>query len=271
MGCCSNKQEIISPINKLKDSDQEELKVALSSFVNILLEDYEKLIKNKIIPNRPRTMHEFDKIIKHSTNTIFQKYKEITATYSKKDYIQSEVKKYSIFLLSKCNSREGYYRFINNFYSFEYAHHLKKHLIQELNNSNITSEACINQYTKLAKGSYVIEGLQDLYDALELPAEMRLSFLNDKTNAIKKGLEEDRKQLISIYDNIDLPLINEEIPSTSISYFNALESSSGDYIESQIYEIDFEVLEKADEPKSGRSSTYLDPNYHIANNNYIYK
>ncbi|OMJ70331.1 hypothetical protein SteCoe_31703 [Stentor coeruleus] len=271
MGCCSNKQEIISPMNKTKDPSQEELKETLLSYVNIFLEDYEKLIKKKIIPNRPRAMHEFDKIVKHSINTIFQKYKEITATYSKKEYIQSEIKKYSLYLISKCKSREGYYRFINNLYSFEYANHLKKHLIQELNNSNITSEACINQYNKLAKGSYVIEGLQDLYDVLELPAEKRLNFLNDKASKIKQELEDDRKQLIRIFDNIDLPLVSEEITSTNISYFNALESSSGEYIESQNYEIDFEVLENAEEPQSKRSSTYLDPNYHRVNNNYIYK
>lgn len=220
MGCCHSKQEIISPLEKIKTPSQIDLKETFSRYVEILLQDYEKTITEKIIPSRPRTMHEFDKIIKSSIQITFQKYKEMTVNYSSKEDVQKEIKNYRLFLISKCKSKEGYFRFLNNYHSFEFVYQLKKHIIQELNDGKLTVTECVSQYKNLAKGSYVLEGLQDLHDAIELPVEKRLEYIINKKNAIRQELEDNRNQLLRIYSNVNFPCLNDEIPSTTISFFS---------------------------------------------------
>ncbi|OMJ70764.1 hypothetical protein SteCoe_31185 [Stentor coeruleus] len=222
MGCCHSNQKIISPLDKIKTPSQILLKETLSKYVELLLQDYEKAIIEKIVPSKPLTMHEFDKIIKSSTQKAFQKYKDMTVNFSNKETVQEEINYYRLYLISKCKSKEGYFRFLSNFHSFEFVYQLMKHLIQELNDEKLTITECVSHYKKLAKGSIILEGLQNLYDAIELPTEKRLEFIINKTNAVRKELEDSRNQLLRIYSNANFPCTNEEIPSTTISFFTTL-------------------------------------------------
>ncbi|OMJ90618.1 hypothetical protein SteCoe_7017 [Stentor coeruleus] len=198
MGSCRSKEEIISPLDKIKTPSQIILKETLSGYVEILLQDYEKILTQKIVPSNPQTMHEFDKIIKFTIQKALQKYKDMTINFSSKEDVQEEIKNYRLYLISKCKLKEGYFRFINNYHSFEFVYELKKNLIQELNDEKLTVTECVSEYKKLAKGSYLLEGLQDLHDAVELPLEKRLKFITNKANTIRQELEDNRNQLLRI-------------------------------------------------------------------------
>ena len=244
MGCCAQRHQIITPLTLDQLSKISSVRESILYYSDVFISDFEKLLFDKIIPTKPRSMHEFDNIFNYCIKTIAKNYNDYTSTsYSNDPFIVTEVRKCKSFLISKCKSKEGYFRLLNNIYSFEFIFQLEKFLIEKLNKQLITEEICIGEYNKFARGSYTLQGLEDIYEAFLIDGHKRIKFLEEKALIIRKELKEFREQLISAENYKEIPGIKEEIPSTTISFNNAPEASFSEYADSQYNDLDFDPLE----------------------------
>jgi hypothetical protein len=244
MGCCHYKDEIKIPSIKPNTISTETVREKFTYFLDVFINDYQSWVLEKITPEKPRSMHEFEKIIKHSLQTAVKRFQEFTSTYPDTESIRSESKKFQMFLISKCKSKQAYFRFLNNCYSFEYIYSLEKHILSQLSRTSMSVEDCVSTYMMLARGSYTLEGLEILYELVKIPEHNRNTFLDAKALTIRSDMQKVREQLIKLDTSSSMPLISDDFRSTTISFLNAPEAVPSEYLDSSFsYDLDSEVLD----------------------------
>ena len=196
----------------------------------------------KMIPKTPKNNYEIDKIINISISQIMTAFKESISTFPVSELLKSEIKKSEFLLFSKIKAKEGFFRFLNNFYSFEYIFQLEKFLIRELSLNKMNDSQCIQAYTKLAKGNFVLEGLQIIHDILSCSAEQRLEFLQKKAEITIRELEEHRNELFIESEYKVFSSFKENLSLNAFVHNNLHGNSNGDpgILENRL--IDFESL-----------------------------
>ena len=244
MGCCAHKDEIILPFSKEAQILSLEVRKKLYCYTNELIDDFEKILLEKINQNKPRSVHEFNKVIQYAIQSVLRIFKQHIASFDPDPITQYEINKYKLFIISKCKSKQGHFSFLNSYYSLAYTYQLQSFLIKKLNNHAINSEECIAEYKKLAKGCFVFESIQDLHEIILLDSSERMQLLEQRTESIRNELKEFRNQLMLAENYVDVVNFNEDIRSTAISFLGVAEESSAEILESQ-YDEDIEYLENS--------------------------
>ena len=233
MGCCHTIEKVESSLLKSKiDLDKhpkEEVIEILKQIVNESSKAYEDILEIKINPQRPLNLSEFDQIVRYSLASEIQNFNKKFLKIPEKQENLTEFKKFRIYLTSKCSAKEGYYRNRNDYYSSDFVAGLKFEIIHEYFEGMISYEDGIKKYQRLAKGSYVISGLQGLYDLLNQPSlESAIKALNDEVSVIKENLSLNKKELERVSRKALFPLTFIEVgdnPDNSIMSHLALNPS----------------------------------------------
>lgn len=240
MGCCNASEKVVS--SQLKEGldldklDSEKAFGEITERVFKALKEFEQKILKRITPEKPRGLIEFEQIIRYSIQEIYKNFESQFPQEPKSPQIKAEYKKYRLYLLSKCKSKEAYFRYLNDSYSFKHNLSLKTFIVNSFCSKQINHIQAIETYQKMARGTYIIEGLQDMHEILRLEdKETMLNKIEIKSEEIRKGLEENRIQLeriecrplfpISIKDNDDLCLLSiDEEPARMVSVVSEIES-----------------------------------------------
>ncbi|OMJ66690.1 hypothetical protein SteCoe_36382 [Stentor coeruleus] len=240
MGCCNASEKVVS--SQLKeglDLDQLDSEKALEEITERVikaLKDFEQKVLKRITPEKPRGTIEFEQIIRYSLQETYKNFEAQFLQEPKSQEIKVEYKKYRLYLLSKCKSKEAYFRYLNDCYSFEQNLSLKNLIVNRFCSKQIDYIQAIETYQKMARGTYTIEGLEDVHEMLQLEdKESMLKKIEIKSEEIKKGLEENRIQLerieckpllpINAEYNDDLCLLSiDEEPARMVSAMSDTES-----------------------------------------------
>lgn len=270
MGCCKSKGEVIIPITKEEKQNSTDIKGTLAFYTSIFMEDFEKILLEKITPEKPKSMHEFSKAINFGIKVVCENFNSYTSHFAKDSATQSELQKYKLFIVSKCKSKEGYFNFLNSFYSFDFIYQLEKHLVEGVMNEKLSIGQCIIEFNRLAKGCFMLEGLDDLHTVLSLPDSEKFEFIEQKATEIKKELQNFKEQLLLAENALIVLNLRETLTSTPISFSNIERTSSNERAESPMLQDDdvIEYINNCDNSRSKGPST----NYTLQvpkKNNYI--
>lgn len=191
--------------------------VALASFVEKENQKFEERLLGKITPNKPRGIVEFDHIFRKIVQISFQHFLNHFIPLPKLPNVVKDYNQFKVYLLSKCKAREGHFRCLNDYFSFEHNYNLKMHLIKDFSTELLTQIEVLEKYRKLAKGTFIIEGLQDMYEVMKFTdIKAMKGFIDEKAKQIRIMLEDNRKQLDRAERKAIIPIRVEMSPSLSI-------------------------------------------------------
>lgn len=215
MGCCNAVEQVkISPLKSqlvLDSYSKTEASEIIEKLVDSSINSYEKAIMAKITPKRPLNLIEFEKSLKTSLTTELNNFDEQIGKIPETPEIFSIYSKYKIYLMSKCKSREGYFRYLNNLYSFQLIFNIRQEILTDFFDRKTSYEETINRYKKQARGTYVIYGLQKLYDHIKIGNKEEVFKLMDEDAAVVyQTLEDNRVQLERASRKAILPFNVEE-------------------------------------------------------------
>jgi hypothetical protein len=203
MGSCKSSQRAITPCNNLEcDLDTSEpfeasaiVKNAIRPLVTIL----DNKLLEKITPTSPITSEEFEKLYRTYTKEICNRYAK---QFEPKSGSEKELKIYKIsrmYLISKWKSQEGYFRLLNEFYSFQHNYSLKISIIKEFWNRRDNISLIMYEYQKKAKGTYFYQGLQEICKINEFDSrDQMVEFISRNADNMKKELNQSLKEIQDI-------------------------------------------------------------------------
>jgi hypothetical protein len=214
MGCCQSIAKVESSLLKnqtdLDKLPKDEAIQTLKHSVSQSVKDFENALHIKITPKRPLSLSEFEQTIKYSIQSELQRFDLKFFKIPENLEILAEYKKYRSYLLSKCSSKEGYFRNLNDFYSSELVSTLSSEIIQEFFDGKFEFQDALNKYQRLARGSYVISGLQNLHGFLQMESSHQaLEKLRLEMDEVEKVLEINKKELERASNKALLPLDSE--------------------------------------------------------------
>lgn len=82
-------------------------------------------------------------------------------------YSQDHINRLTKFFLLKSKAIEGYFFYFNDLNSLKLIHDLKVEIFEEMCDGNLNSLDINRRYYKKAKGSFVLQGYQELIDLVE--------------------------------------------------------------------------------------------------------
>ena len=205
MGCCHNNQKIINPGPNRRPSAFALLKENLSSITELLLQEYENHLSERINPDQPRTFAEFNQITNNLIERTLSKYDLLTKDLNKNILNISQIKFYKHYLNSKCKAKESLFSNQNSFNSFKYIFKLIETLLSKLQEGCIDEKQSTEAFLKLAKGAYMIRGLQVYHNLLGIGFGERMKLLKTLEDNENQILVEEKNQLIGLYKDSLLP------------------------------------------------------------------
>lgn len=120
----------------------------------------------------------------------------------------------------KCKSQEGYFRYYNDIKSLQACFDLKKEIIDQFIREGTDLELLFNKYHKAAKGTYSLQGFDELKKILFMEK-------NEMDDYLMFQYEENMHRLKSIYnDLLNLKVIDLEIYSKTVG--NSISNSLHD-------------------------------------------
>ena len=205
MGCCHHTQRIINPGPIRRPSAITLLKDNLSNITDTLLQEYETNLSERINPDQPRTLAEFNQITNSQIEKLLSKYDLVTKDLHKNILNTSHIKFYKNYLFSKCKAKEGLFSNLNSLNSCKYIFKLIETLLNKIQEGCIDEKLSTEAFLKLAKGAYMIRGLQVYHNLLEINLNERMKLLKTLEDNENQKLIEDRNQLIGLFKDSLLP------------------------------------------------------------------
>ena len=205
MGCCHHNQRIINPGPIRRSSGLSLLKENLSNITDSLLKEYESNLSERINPDQPRTLAEFNHITNSQIEKLVTKYDLLTKDLPKNILNTSHIKFYKNYLSSKCKAKEGLFSNLNSLNSCKYIFKLIETLLSKIQEGCIDEKQSIESFLKLAKGAYMIRGLQVYHNLLGINLNERMKLLKTLEDNENQKLIEDRNQLIGLFKDSLLP------------------------------------------------------------------
>ena len=231
MGCSHNRQEIIIP----KNHPPFHLRSTLFSIVQSLSKEFEDSLLEKLVLDEPRSIQEFNKLICSTLQDKLKKFDKQIEEFTGQKPFRSESSFFQNYLISKCKSKEGYYRNLNDFNSVQFIGRLRRNLMEQLNKGSIDQVQCLEMFSHWAKGTYVLKGLSDMHQLLALDEKGRDQYLCNEEEKEKNDLDEDKARLMDMSRKrfADLP---DEIPSTAMSNLGHYGHLNGEMDSAVIFE-----------------------------------
>jgi hypothetical protein len=143
-------------------------------------------------PKNPQDTYRFSLLFKSETEKSVRRLR--VSLQSLFDFTPEKNTSLEKLFHSCCRAKEGYFRYINSMHSVLFLHSLKAELIQDdLAKQGVSAEEALKRYLKRAKGSYALQGLQELECLLKSSATpaKRLLLALKQTFESKKVLEEE--------------------------------------------------------------------------------
>lgn len=198
MGCCHQNVRILTPPINLVSNYLTNEKLTLTKLVQIQVENFEKLVQTKIKPNKPKTATEISGVIELSMRKVVQDFENSVKYYNNEAQIENLIKTFKLYLVSKCKSKEGFFRNQNDYFSFKYIFNLIKFLLGKMKSEGFSVKDSIELYSKLARGAYMIMGLNEYNILLGLSDEEKEEYLKklEEIEIEKLGLE--KSELIDV-------------------------------------------------------------------------
>ena len=211
MGCCNTTEQVkcsnLKPQLDLDNLSKSEASVMIEQLVNSSINSFELSVNKKVIPKRPLNLIEFEQVLKLTLNTEIINFDNQIGKIPERFEILAEYKKFKHYLISKCKSREGFFRYLNNFYSFKLVCDIKREIISDFQDGKLTFEEGISKYKRSARGTFIIYGLQTLYELLKIENKDEvLKIMNKNAERIFEKLEDNRIQLERASRKAILPL-----------------------------------------------------------------
>lgn len=231
MGCTQNRQGIILP----DSSHFSQLRPIINSIISSLTKDFENSLLEKLVLGHPLSIQEFNKIIQiHIQETVNKFEMQVKGDADLKPF-QSQVYLFKKYLISKCKSKEGYYRNLNDTNSAQLIARLRRTLLEQFNKGSISQEQCLEMYSKWAKGTFVLKGLNDMHQLMALKEDEREKYLSDEEDKENNELNENKLRLIEVA-KANSTFLLDEIESTAMSQIvvsraSALEVDKGIFCE----------------------------------------
>ena len=231
MGCSHNRQEIVTPLN----NPPFQLRSALYTIVQSLSKEFEDTLVEKLVVSEPRSIQEFNKLINFTLQDKLKKFELQTEEYTNQKPFQSQSSFFKNYLISKCKSKEGYYRNLNDINSVEFTSRLRRNLLEQLNKGSINEVQCLELFSKWAKGTYVFKGLSDIHQLLPLDVQERERYLCEEEEKEKRDLEENRARLMLVGKK-RFSGFSDEIQSTAMSNLGQYGVLNGEMDSAVIFE-----------------------------------
>ena len=229
MGCCHNNQKIINPGPIRRSSAFASLKESLSNITELLLQEYKNHLSERINPDQPRTFAEFNQITNNIIERTLSKYDLLTKDLNKNILNISQIKFYKHYLSSKCKATESLFSHQNSFNSFTYIFKLIETLLSKIQEGCLDEEESTKAFLKLAKGAYMIRGLQVYHNLLGISASERMKLLKTLEDNENQILVEEKNQLIGLYKDSLLPgtqMISDFKETSKIERNNSISADS---------------------------------------------
>jgi hypothetical protein len=205
MGCCQHSNGIIKPGPIKRPSLLSGLKEKLSEITENLLKEYEDHLLQRVTPDQPRTLAEFSQISSKTMEKVTKEYDEETKDLAKNLLYISQIKFYKHYLSSKCKAKEGLLSNENSLNSFRYIFKLIETLLNKIEQGIIDDKQSVEAFTKLAKGAYMIKGLQIYHNLLGVNSNERKKLLKALQENENSRLIDDRNQLVGLYKDSLIP------------------------------------------------------------------
>lgn len=234
MGCTQNRQGIILP----DTNSISQLRLSLNSMISSLSKDFEDSLLEKLVLCHPLSIQEFNKTMQYFIQETVKRFEMQVQEDSTLKPFQSKVYLFKNYLISKCQSKEGYFRNLNDTNSVESISRLRRNLLEQLNKGTITETQCIEMYSKWAKGTFMLKGLNDMHQLVALNEDEREKYLSDEERKEINELNENKLRLLEI-SKANSTFLLDEIESTAISQI-AVSRASAHEIEKGIFCEDLE-------------------------------
>lgn len=214
MGCCQNNGKIITPPIHPRPSQLVQLKSKLLAIVQSQVEVFETSIQQKITTNKPKNSIEFIDLINKSIKKSIKNYEESTNNSNALLSHMNQIKFFKFYLISKCKSKEGFYRNQNNYFSFKYIFNLIRFLLTKIKNEGLSKESSLEMYSKMAKGTYMIKGLDHFNTLLTLEDREKEMLLQKIEKNEMEKLSLEKSQLIGeaekSWQEVDAEELNDQ-------------------------------------------------------------
>lgn len=162
MGVCSCKGRIGEKQREIFVSVYEKgrSKVIMQE-VDLMFEEFKEDLLCEVINNFPCSSTELDRKIGDCYKKNTEKF---VAECAKKIPSMVDARRATKFFQIKCKSQEGYMRYFNDYYSLKVVHEIKSKLIDSFISKNIGKAEILNLYYKQAKGTYFLQGFEELHE-----------------------------------------------------------------------------------------------------------
>lgn len=222
MGCCQGKQVIITPLEKSQLLSTLSLREKLLILSEELFQEFESLSGSKL--SIPRSLPEINQIIRQTLSSILKRFDEKTSKF-KNESSEKLISIYKFYLISKCKSAEGPLRNKNDVKSFEHLTSLKHELFDLYDQGKISSQELIEMFQKLSKGTFVLRGLNEIYEFINLSQEERRLKMKIQEENDWNQLVNDQEELAKASQKIFIPLIELENVSNNLNNLLPLDAS----------------------------------------------
>ena len=120
--------------------------------------DFHRSLRDKL--KVPLTVGEMEITIKEAHERLEQDYKSQFPGFGQFKEHLSELKSVRF----RCKAKEVYYRYINDRNSYEHYERLKRTLVSQLLNKELSPSKLIKQYQESSRGTFDFQGLQEMHE-----------------------------------------------------------------------------------------------------------
>lgn len=211
MGCCNTTEQVrcstLKPQLDLDAYSKAEASEMINQLVNSSINSFDLAFNRKVSPKRPLNLIEFEQVLKSTLNTEINNFDQLIGKIPENPEILAEYKKLKLYLISKCRSREGYFRYLNNSYSFKLVSDIKHDILSDFFEGKLSFDEGISKYKRFARGTFIIFGLQTLYELMSIEnKDEAFKIMNQNAEKIFDKLEDNKIQLERASRKALLPL-----------------------------------------------------------------
>jgi hypothetical protein len=179
----------------------------IRNLIDVAFVDFKNDIFNRVLKYFPCSSMDFDRILSNVYNTHADKFNK---SLSRDELLEIEIEKGVKLFKLKCKAQEGYLRYYNDHLSLKVCFMVKKRVIDEFINEGSGEKALLNKYYKLVKGTYSLQGMEELKKLFLLKNQ------NIYEELEKQQQENHNKLKIIYYDIVNFEVVDSDIYRSTV-------------------------------------------------------